>query len=676
MTEPKALGSYVAKHCPVRAQFDNHPDTRDLPRPEPDPVQQLIIDEGNEFERHVEDELRRSLPDDDLCFADDDIATTTKAIKDRVPVIVGAQLPTVDRRSGKPDLLLAHPDGGYVPADIKHHKTQAAADKKNPNPATVSPLDDPWDRSEPPGVALRKHAGDAFQLAHYWNMLVALGWAPPDDVAAVGAIVGKEREFTWYELTAEIWKTRSTSQRADPDDPNSPRKATSVMRSTLERYRHEFEFRAKVIDTAAAADPGDAWLLDPVKIGECATCPWWTVICADHLDHGGDAGDHISLLPHVGWNETRRHHHASIHTCGDLADLDLRTATLLAARHPDDRKRVPVTRDDLMAEPGADRDQPAVNKRAKRKQRLFESQGITTVGQLRDAQLDGDLIDRYLNPAEPDMVPENVPIRLAELVIAARARIRGGLHRTGPVPDDLRAQIEIDIDMESDLGGGVYLWGAIRTDRTDPTAPRTGGYQPFVDWAYPLTERQEGQVLARFWAWLTDQLADADTAAVTAKVYCWNEQAEAGQLANIAARTHGTVAGVPSPTDIETLVKDTNRWVDLKKTAEMVLLSPAGYGLKAIAPHAGFAWPTADAAGDLSAVWYRHAVNPDHADDAVRLKEKLLDYNAADVYATLAVRDWLTSHAFTGLPSARELEQHPPAPMTTPRETHTTDADH
>lgn len=667
MTEPKALGSYVAKHCPVRAQFDNHPDTRDLPRPDPDPVQQLIFDEGNEFERHVEDELRRSLPNGDLCFAGDDIDTTTKAIEDRVPVIVGAQLPTVNRRSGKPDLLLAHPDGGYVPADIKHHKTQATAGDQNPSSATVSPLDAPWDRSERGGVALRKHPGDAFQLAHYWNMLVDLGWAPPDDVTPMGAIVGKELEFTWYELTAKIWKTRSTSQRADPADPNSPRKATSVMRSTLERYRHEFEFRAKVIDTAAATDPGDPWMLEPVKIGECATCPWWTVICADHLDHGGEAGDHISLLPGVGWDQTRRHRHAGVHTCGDLAGLDLRTAALLAGRHPDKGTRVAITRDDLQPPPDAEPDRPVVaNPRATAKQRLFESQGIATVGDLNDANLDAELIDRYLAPAKGNMVPENVPIGLAELVIAARARIRGGLHRTGPVPDDLRAQIEIDIDMESDLGGGVYLWGAIRTDRNDPTAPRTGDYQPFVDWAHPLTERKEGQVLARFWAWLTDQLAEADTAAVTAKVYCWNEQAEAGQLANIAAHSYGTVPGVPSPTDIETLVKDTNRWVDLKKTAEKVLLSPDGYGLKAIAPHAGFAWPTADAAGDLSAVWYRHAVNPDPADAPVRLKEKLLDYNAADVYATLAVRDWLTSHAFTELPSARELEQHPPAPVTAP----------
>lgn len=659
MTEPKALGSYVAKRCPVRAQFDNHPDTRDLPLPPPDRVQQLIIDEGNEFERDVERQLKGSFAADAICFADDDIATTAKAIEDRVAVIVGAQLPTVDRRSGKPDLLLAHPDGGYVPADIKHHKTQAAAGGDQ-NPATVSPLDDPWARSERGGVALRKHAGDAFQLAHYWNMLAALGWAPPDGATAVGAIVGKELEFTWYDLTAKLWQTRSTSQRDDPDDPDSPRKSTRVMRSTLERYRHEFEFRAKVIDTAAAADPRK-WMLKPVKISDCATCPWWTVICADHLDHGGDAGDHISLLPNVRWDQIRRHRHARVHTCGDLAGLDLRTATLLAGRHPDTPNRVDITRDDLQPRPGAEPDEPAVaNPRATAKQRLFESQGITTVGDLE--KLDAGLIDRYLAPAEPDMVPENVPIGLAELVVAARARIRGGLYRTEwPVPDDLRAQIEIDIDMESDLGGGVYLWGAILTDRTAPTAPHTGDYQPFVDWAHPLTSHDEGQVLARFWAWLSAQLGDADRRGATAKVYCWNEQAEAGQLAAIAARSHGKVDGVPSPADIETLVKDTNRWVDLKKTAEKALLSPAGYGLKAIAPHAGHHWQADDAAGDLSAVWYRHAVAPGPGDDADALKQKLLDYNADDVRATLAVRDWLTSAHFDALPSVQELHDWPPS---------------
>ena len=66
-------------------------------------------------------------------------------------------------------------------------------------------------------------------------------------------------------------------------------------------------------------------------------------------------------------------------------------------------------------------------------------------------------------------------------------------------PEIPRADVEIDIDIENVLDG-VYLWGALVTDRTETGLVDTG-YRAFATWD-PLTTDTESENFLHFWDWL------------------------------------------------------------------------------------------------------------------------------------------------------------------------------
>jgi predicted RecB family nuclease len=84
-------------------------------------------------------------------------------------------------------------------------------------------------------------------------------------------------------------------------------------------------------------------------------------------------------------------------------------------------------------------------------------------------------------------------------------------------------------------------------------------------------------------------------------------------------------------------------------------LCPHGKGLKRVAPSAGCAWHDPEAGGQNSMRWYRAAVGLHGGEPDPSQRERLLEYNADDVAATQALREWMTSAAIDEVPLAAEL---------------------
>lgn len=280
---PILLGGYAAKRCPVVVQNDFSPIVPTL-QWDPSPEEKARLEAGNAFEVRIFDELAALHPDVVIVDArdkSDAIALTMQAMESGAPLILGGWLPDdiEGARKGKPDILI-RVDGGYVPGDVKNHKTVGTAKKTC---IQVSPLESPAQRVEVPGWTATGHRyEDGMQLAHYTRMLQACGRHPGSDwlcapiigtsqlAVTPGAVAGFV--FVWHDLREPLGFTFSRSRG-------------KVRRSLLERYDHEHGFRVKVATTAeqitgAADDPQP--LVQPVGQVECGSCAYETW-CAEQM---------------------------------------------------------------------------------------------------------------------------------------------------------------------------------------------------------------------------------------------------------------------------------------------------------------------------------------------------------------------------------------------------------
>jgi predicted RecB family nuclease len=601
-------GGYLAKQCPVRAQNDVVVPAEPVPVP---PIIERRFERGRQFELSVVADIVTIHAD--ACVvtgagAATLEASTLEAIANSAPLILGGRLPPdlSGRRVGKPDLLVHASEGCYRPVDIKHHVAlESALPDRRGIPGLWSSLNRPWFENAAVDdlCFAKKRESDLLQLAHYQRMLEAAGLAAPD--GRYGGIIGAERRLIWYDLDAPIWQTPSLAGR-------------QKARTSMEVYDFEFDFRLDVIAVAQAheSDPSIELLVVPVRVGECDECPWWDY-CRPQLESG--SGD-VSLIPRVGWLQWKIHRDHAVSNREALATLDARTARLVGAG-------VDVAEMQRLIE-GLPEETPIADLgvviRSKAQLARLVAEGVKSFGEL------SSLCSRTASYSGAGLSGLADQIDLARAALGSSSAYRRRGVETLKVP---RADVEIDVDMEN-VEQGVYLWGALVTDRLGPKA--TSEYHSFVTWQ-PLTAEVEAENSLRFWQWFAALRSAALDGGSSFRAYCYNASAE-----NTYLRKLGLAVGI---LDEITAFTHSESWVDMLRIVDSQLITGGGTGLKAVAPIAGFTWHVDQAGGGESMLRYDVAVGSDDATERADARHWLLTYNRGDVEATLALRDWLESVA-------------------------------
>ena len=346
------LDAYAARSCPVKTQNTYDPTVQTLPGPVDESLQELF-DGGTAFETDVLDRLVRSCTGAVIDLRElagepwpVRVAACRQAMATGPMVIIAGALPAdeVGHRRGLADVWIRggdQADGrpGYRAVEVKWHKVQDRATRATaaaraaatggpgarsatPGPTVsglaVSGLDHPTlDAAETrPDLRFRfsRREADLLQVCHYHRLLEAAGWAAPGP--AMGGVIGTdlrdgEPVVTWVSLTEPAIRTFSRSAEAG-----------FALRSPLERYDHEHDFRILVARTAVQQDRLDppALRVAPIVIDECQRCPWFEQ-CRGQL-HDDDLSLRIDKGP-LDVREISVLRQLGVQTLTDLVDVDL-----------------------------------------------------------------------------------------------------------------------------------------------------------------------------------------------------------------------------------------------------------------------------------------------------------------------------------------------------------------
>ncbi|MFI5509107.1 ribonuclease H-like domain-containing protein [Mycobacterium sp. NPDC051804] len=570
MATPVLLGGYAAKRCPVRVQNDFSPEVETL-KWSPSAEDLARLRAGNDFEAMIFAQLASIHPECAQISTGskaDAIAATVAAMDADVGLILGGWLPDdpLGGRTGRPDILI-RVDGGYLPADVKNHKTMGPAAKAS---TVLSPLSRPSSRRPVTALttATSHRFDDGMQLAHYTRMLQACGRHPGDEFL-IGAVLGTsevsldghaptERMFVWHDLSERVATTYS-------------RRFGKAKRSLLERYDHEFRFRVKVAEHALQIigredDPEP--LVTPIGQAECGTCPY-EVPCAEAMGDDPSAAITVGRLNTREWLTLRS---LGVATTLELADLD-----------PDDTAFF-----DLYAE------EVAHHSRENARKRLVVA--IERAAMIRDG------IEFWPNSDAPVEVPT--------------------------------ATIEIDLDVESDQHGRVYMWGAcIRRGADDAWATYISD---FTAWD-PLDNATEYALASRFVEWLRSQRADAVANGGTLRVFHWSHPEWSNLKRILGADAVRDLIGHGGSDGLDGY--HAGVFIDLEKVFKRHFTTLRGTSLKKVAPLFGFHWHVPDPGGDVSQTYLSTIYTSPDESKVAAAKAWLLSYNEDDNRAMTVIRD-------------------------------------
>lgn len=607
MSVPVLLGGYDAKTCPEKTRKSYAPEYQGVELDPIPPGDLARMSAGNRFETEIGEAWEAALGKKFHRIPDCDRSDESKKARaeetarimsnpGRVVVIWNARLePQTDtHRTGEPDALIRVGKRGdvhlWAPADVKDHRSLEGT-RKGAEWA-VSELDDPTKTSARvigDGVPQRV---DGMQLSHYHRMLEKLGVAD----TARGAIIGREGVLLWHDLTKSLYRHSELGTV-----------------SALEYYDHEFARRVMI---AQGARRGEI-LSQPEWKSECGSCQFRTT-CHDELRIDFD---HITLLPGVTPDRARPHYDRRNTTVASLARLDYPTASLVDAG---------VNVAAVIAQAALVDVSTPVN----------EIADTDDVAKLACAGIANAADVRSLCARTASYTGSSV-WHLADTIDKARVAKAGKVHlaRNTAYVTLERTAIEEDVDIE-DANGYVYLIGVRTTGRKRQGEDWKvrGEYHAFVNW--DQTPQGEARVFAEFWEHVNGMRAYAKANRYGYRMYHYSKH-EPSSFKALAVR-HAGQPGVPTVSDVDQLFAS-KEVVDMYPLLTQQLIWPTESNtLKELAKWVRFSWRDSDPGGGNSLAWYELATCSD--DESVREenRKRILEYNADDCAAQVAIRDWLT----------------------------------
>lgn len=247
----------------------------------------------------------------------------------------------------------------------------------------------------------------------------------------------------------------------------------------------------------------------------------------------------------------------------------------------------------------------------------LSEQGISSVDDLACLDTDSATFqDAYL----PEVTHLKDPLDRLRVAIRRAGMIKAGIslerETIGPIAVP-RADVEVDFDIEWDVEGRVYLWGALV--HRDGVA----SYQPTVAWE-PLDDASELALVDQFADWLRTLVQESEAQGQSFLVYHYSHP-EPTYLKRLLGEDHAT--------DL------TDHFVDLLTIVREHYFGLAGLGIKKVAPPFGFHWRDEEPGGLQSQLWLLEARDPFDAEAASLARQRILAYNEDDVRATAAIRD-------------------------------------